>query len=88
MSVAALRESPAWDALRQHYHVMKGLHLRQLFGGDPLHGRDENLAAGRRALYGRARCNSAVSLGTCTNEMEDGPLEAGGAPHRLGWRDD
>ena len=35
------------------------------------HGRDENLAAGRQALYQRARCNSAASLGSYTDEMED-----------------
>jgi fructose-bisphosphate aldolase class I len=52
------------------------------------HGRDENLAAGGQALYRRARCNSAASLGTYANEMEDGPLEAGGPPHRRQWRDD
>ena len=38
MSVAALRQSPAWDALQQHYQVMKGLHLRQLFAEDPRRG--------------------------------------------------
>jgi fructose-bisphosphate aldolase class I len=34
------------------------------------HGRDENLEAGRQALYLRARCNSAASLGSDTQEME------------------
>jgi fructose-bisphosphate aldolase class I len=52
------------------------------------HGRDEKLAAGREAIYRRAGYNSAASLGTYTVEMEDGPLEAGGPPHRRGWRDD
>jgi fructose-bisphosphate aldolase class I len=52
------------------------------------HGRDENLAAGREAIYRRAGYNSAASLGTYTVEMEDGPLEAGVSPHRRGWRDD
>ena len=50
------------------------------------HGRDENLAAGRQAMYPR-RCNSAASLGTYASEMEDGPLETGG-PHRREWHDD
>jgi fructose-bisphosphate aldolase class I len=34
------------------------------------HGRDENLAAGQRALYRRARFNAAASIGTYTDEME------------------
>lgn len=38
------------------------------------HGRDENLAAGRQALYHRARCNFAASLGTYTDDMEAAPL--------------
>jgi len=50
------------------------------------HGRLENLAAGRQALYQRARCNSAASLGRYTDEMEDTPFSA--APHRREWHDD
>ena len=34
------------------------------------HGRDENVKTGQWALYHRARCNSAASLGTFTEEME------------------
>jgi fructose-bisphosphate aldolase class I len=34
------------------------------------HGQDENLAAGQRALYRRARFNGAASIGTYTDEME------------------
>src|SRR6516165_8242146 len=52
------------------------------------HGRDENLEAGRQALYQRARCNSAASLGRYTDEMEATPLGAGSPPHRRDWRDD
>jgi fructose-bisphosphate aldolase class I len=52
------------------------------------HGREGNLAAGWEAIYRRAGYNSAASLGTYAIEMEDGPLEAGGPPHRRGWRDD
>jgi fructose-bisphosphate aldolase class I len=33
-------------------------------------GRDENLDAGRKALYQRARCNGAASCGTYTEDME------------------
>ena len=52
------------------------------------HGRDENLGAGRQALYQRARCNSAASLGRYTDEMEATPVRAGSPPHRREWRDD
>ena len=34
------------------------------------HGRDEELKMGQQALYHRARCNGAASLGTYTDEME------------------
>jgi fructose-bisphosphate aldolase class 1 len=33
-------------------------------------GRDENFAAGQRALYHRTGLNAAASLGTYTSEME------------------
>jgi fructose-bisphosphate aldolase class I len=33
------------------------------------HGRDENLDAGQKALYQRARCNGEASCGTYTEEM-------------------
>ena len=36
------------------------------------HGRDENLEAGQRALYHRARCNGAAARGEYTSEMEAG----------------
>jgi fructose-bisphosphate aldolase, class I len=36
------------------------------------HGRDENLKAGQEALYHRARCNGAATLGTYTEELEAG----------------
>jgi fructose-bisphosphate aldolase, class I len=52
------------------------------------HGRDENLEAGRQALYLRARCNSAASLGRYTPEIEATPASAGAPPHRREWRDD
>ena len=38
MSVARLREHPAWDLLQQHYSAMKGIHLRELFAEDPRRG--------------------------------------------------
>jgi fructose-bisphosphate aldolase, class I len=46
------------------------------------HGRDENLTAGQRAFYYRARCNSAASLGNYTEEMEAEPVTAPGSEHR------
>jgi fructose-bisphosphate aldolase, class I len=51
-------------------------------------GKDENLEAGRQALYLRARCNSAASLGSYTQEMETIPMSAGVPLHRREWRDD
>jgi fructose-bisphosphate aldolase class I len=45
-------------------------------------GRDENLKAGQRALYHRARCNAAASRGAYSDEME--PASAGASipmPH-------
>ncbi|HXP03085.1 MAG TPA: class I fructose-bisphosphate aldolase [Stellaceae bacterium] len=52
------------------------------------HGEDENLEAGRQALYQRARCNSAASLGRYTEQMEATPVGVGSPPHRREWRDD
>jgi fructose-bisphosphate aldolase, class I len=52
------------------------------------HGRDENLAAGRQALYRRACCNSVASLGKYTDEIETAPVSAANPPHRREWRDD
>jgi fructose-bisphosphate aldolase, class I len=52
------------------------------------HGRDENLNAGQQALYHRAGCNGAASVGTYSPEMEERGFEAGGPPYRRGWRDD
>ena len=52
------------------------------------HGRDENLEAGQQALFLRARCNSAASLGRYIPEMEAIPVSIGAPPHRREWRDD
>ena len=52
------------------------------------HGRDENLAAGQRALYRRASCNGAASVGKYTDEMEAASPSADDPPHRRDWRDD
>ena len=52
------------------------------------HGRDENLAAGQRALYHRARSNGAASVGKYTDEMEAASQGGDDPPHRRDWRDD
>jgi fructose-bisphosphate aldolase, class I len=52
------------------------------------HGRDENLAAGQTALYRRASCNGAASVGKYTEEMELETVGADDPPHRRDWRDD
>jgi fructose-bisphosphate aldolase class I len=52
------------------------------------HGQDENLAAGREALYRRARCNGAASVGRYTEEMELASTSADEPPHRRDWSDD
>lgn len=52
------------------------------------HGRDENLTAGQHALFRRARCNGAASVGTYTKDMELEPAGADDPPHRREWRDD
>ena len=52
------------------------------------HGRDENLDAGRQALYLRARCNSAASLGKYTDEMEAGSARPDSPAHRHEGDDD
>jgi len=51
-------------------------------------GRDENFAAGQRALYHRARLNAAASVGTYTNEMEVASASDEDPLHRRDWRDD
>jgi fructose-bisphosphate aldolase, class I len=52
------------------------------------HGRDENLLSARQALYHRARCNGAASLGNYTEEMEAAGVGFSSSPHRHEWRDD
>jgi fructose-bisphosphate aldolase class I len=51
-------------------------------------GRASGVQAGQRALYHRARCNSAASLGTYDESMERDTAEAGTAPHKAHWSDD
>jgi hypothetical protein len=52
------------------------------------HGRDENLAAGQSALYRRASCNGAASVGKYAEQMELESASADEPPHRRDWRDD
>jgi fructose-bisphosphate aldolase, class I len=51
-------------------------------------GKDANLEAGQQALYHRARCNGAASLGNYTDQMEAEGVGFGSSSHRHGWRDD
>jgi glucose-6-phosphate isomerase len=44
-----LTERPAWKALEAHYAVIRHLHLRQLFAGDPRRG--ERLTAEAAGIY-------------------------------------
>ena len=52
------------------------------------HGRDENLVAGQNALYRRANCNGAASVGKYTDEMKLESVSTDDPPHRRDWRDD
>jgi fructose-bisphosphate aldolase class I len=52
------------------------------------HGQDENLAAGQAALYRRARCNGAASVGKYTDDMELSSPSVDDPPYRRDWRDD
>ncbi len=47
--MAPLTERPAWKALETHYHQVRELHLRKLFGDDP--GRGERMTAEAVGLY-------------------------------------
>jgi fructose-bisphosphate aldolase class I len=52
------------------------------------HGRDDNLKAGQQALYHRARCNGAASLGMYTEAMEMDSASPADSTHRHEWHDD
>ena len=47
--MAPLTERPAWKALEAHYHQVRELHLRKLFGDDP--GRGERMTAEAVGFY-------------------------------------
>ncbi|MFM8683474.1 MAG: glucose-6-phosphate isomerase, partial [Chthoniobacterales bacterium] len=49
MSQLSLTQTPAWKALAAHHREMAGLHLRELFAGDPKRG--EKFAAEACGLY-------------------------------------
>jgi glucose-6-phosphate isomerase len=49
MSVAPLRQRPAWKALESHYQQLKDVHLRQLFADDPKRG--ERLTAEAAGVF-------------------------------------
>ena len=48
-STMPLRERPAWAALTKHFEAIRGVHLRELFAGDPTRG--ERLVAEGAGLY-------------------------------------
>jgi fructose-bisphosphate aldolase, class I len=52
------------------------------------HGQEQNLPAGQRALYRRASCNGAASLGKYADEMEAASPMADDPPHRRDWCED
>jgi fructose-bisphosphate aldolase class I len=52
------------------------------------HGRDRNLKAAQRALWHRARCNGAASLGKYSDEIEAESASVAPRPHRHDWHDD
>src|SRR5580692_7416081 len=49
MTVAPLRQRPAWTALKDHYRKIEGAHLRELFAGDARRG--ERLATEAVGIY-------------------------------------
>ena len=49
MTIPALRQRPAWQALQQHHATIKDVHLRDLFVTDPQRG--ERLTAEADGLY-------------------------------------
>lgn len=69
-------------------HDLGSVALTVVAKGKAWHGRDENLAAGQKALYRRARSNGAASVGKYTDEMEEASPSADDPPHRRDWRDD
>jgi fructose-bisphosphate aldolase class I len=52
------------------------------------HGREDNLAAGQRALYHRARSNGAACVGKYMDEMDAVSQDADDPPDRQELRDD
>ena len=49
MTVAPLRERPAWKELESHYDEIRARHLRELFAEDP--ARSERLSAEAVGIY-------------------------------------
>jgi fructose-bisphosphate aldolase, class I len=51
-------------------------------------GDNNNIKAGQQALYQRAKCNGAASLGKYTEEMEGNASRKRTPAHRADWHDD
>jgi glucose-6-phosphate isomerase len=49
VTMSALRQRAAWRALEEHVEAIRGVHLRELFAGDPARG--ERLAVEAAGLY-------------------------------------
>src|ERR1700744_5178324 len=49
MGATPLRERKAWQALERHYSEISGIHLRDMFAGDPTRG--ERLTAEAVGIY-------------------------------------
>ena len=52
------------------------------------HGESQNIQAGQQALFHRAKCNWAASLGKYTEEIEGDPSRKTAPAHRSDWHDD
>jgi glucose-6-phosphate isomerase len=79
VAVGPLTEQPAWKALQDHHHQIRGLHLRDLFARDAARG--ERLTAQAAGIY----------LDYSKNRITDdtirlllGLAEACGVPERIG----
>jgi glucose-6-phosphate isomerase len=60
MSVAPLRQRPAWKALEQHYQEVKGLHLRRLFQDDPRRDGVPDFQVPHRTFEGNRPTNTVL----------------------------
>jgi glucose-6-phosphate isomerase len=62
MSLAPLRQRPAWQPLESHYEVIRNRHLRELFAEDPQRAEKHDSSTSR--LIERYRRLRAAQTGT------------------------